>query len=82
MGILETMGHIRGVMSRNAVPLALSVALQLVPVPQVIAVADQCVPTCRQRHNECRIQTKGSPSCDAQLQACIQACIDKSKGKH
>ena len=39
------------------------------------AKADQCADSCRARNNECRIQTKGSPSCDAQQNACLQACI-------
>ena len=39
-----------------------------------IAQADQCVQQCRGAHNQCRISTKGSPSCDAQLQSCLDSC--------
>ena len=39
-----------------------------------LAQADQCVQQCRNAHNQCRIATKGSPSCDSQLQACMDSC--------
>jgi hypothetical protein len=39
------------------------------------AKANTCAPSCRDRHNQCRLQTKGAPSCDAQLQACLQSCL-------
>ena len=39
-----------------------------------LAQADQCVQQCRNAHNQCRISTKGSPSCDSQLQACVDSC--------
>ena len=39
-----------------------------------LANADQCVSQCRNAHNQCRISTKGSPSCDAQLQSCLDSC--------
>jgi hypothetical protein len=38
------------------------------------ANADNCVSQCRNAHNQCRIATKGSPSCDAHLQACLDSC--------
>jgi hypothetical protein len=39
-----------------------------------LAQADQCVQQCRSDHNQCRISKKGSPSCDSQLQACMDSC--------
>ena len=39
------------------------------------ARADDCASQCRSRHNQCRLQTKGSPSCDVQLQGCLQSCF-------
>jgi hypothetical protein len=39
-----------------------------------LAQADQCVQQCRSAHNQCRITSKGSPSCDSQLQACMDSC--------
>ncbi len=39
-----------------------------------VAEANQCVQQCRAAHNQCRIATKGSPSCDGQLQSCMDRC--------
>ncbi len=39
-----------------------------------LAQADQCVQQCRNAHNQCRIETKGSPGCDSKLQACMDVC--------
>jgi len=41
------------------------------------AGAGGCAAQCRDQHNRCRIATKGSPSCDAQLQACLQGCLSR-----
>ncbi len=40
-----------------------------------LAQGNSCTDACRAQHNQCRIATKGSPSCDVQLQACMQRCI-------
>lgn len=34
-----------------------------------------CTSSCRAQYNQCRISTKGSPSCDAQFAACMRRCI-------
>ena len=39
------------------------------------AKADGCTDACRAKHNECRVQTKGSPQCDTQVNACVQQCL-------
>lgn len=39
--------------------------------------ANACAASCRAQHNQCRIKSKGSPSCDAQLQACLQGCLKR-----
>lgn len=39
------------------------------------ASANACAAACRAQHNQCRIQTKGSASCDAALQRCLQGCL-------
>lgn len=39
------------------------------------AEANSCQQSCRAAWNQCRIATKGSSSCDAQLQSCMQACL-------
>ena len=38
------------------------------------AAANPCADQCRAQHNQCRISTKGSPSCDAALTSCLQSC--------
>lgn len=47
--------------------------------PFVIAEAS-CASLCRQRHNQCRISTRGSPRCDAELQRCLKGCL-ATKGR-
>jgi hypothetical protein len=41
------------------------------------AQSSSCAAACRAAHNDCRIATKGSPSCDAQFQACLLDCRKK-----
>ena len=38
------------------------------------ATANQCANACYAAHNQCRVATKGSPSCDSQLSACLARC--------
>lgn len=33
-----------------------------------------CASSCRSAYNQCRIQTKGSPSCEGQFTRCMQGC--------
>ncbi len=40
-------------------------------------VANSCAASCRAQHNQCRIATKGSPSCDAKLNQCLKGCLKK-----
>jgi hypothetical protein len=40
-----------------------------------VAQGNACVSSCNAAHSQCRIVTKGSSSCDAQLQVCLRACI-------
>jgi hypothetical protein len=39
------------------------------------ARAGTCTESCRTKHNDCRIQTKGSRDCDVKHNACIQVCV-------
>jgi len=55
------------------------VGLLMLVTGVLAARADDCAGQCRAHHNQCRIQTKGSPSCDAQLQACLQSCLKPAK---
>lgn len=41
----------------------------------VVVVEASCASLCRQRHNQCRISTRGAPSCDADLQRCLKGCL-------
>jgi len=64
----------------KSVVAVLVVDLLMLVSAVLVARADDCAGQCRARHNQCRLQTKGSPSCDAQLQGCLQSCI-KPAGK-
>ena len=57
--------------------LALAAALAGLPGEPSCAVAQSstCRSTCLAQYNQCRISTKGSPSCDAQYQSCLQSCV-------
>jgi hypothetical protein len=39
--------------------------------------ANQCGSSCRNAYNQCRISTKGSPSCESAFTSCMQSCIRK-----
>jgi len=51
------------------------VALGVSIASENVEVANSCAAQCRAAHNQCRIATKGSPRCDAQLQACLSRCL-------
>lgn len=44
---------------------------------ELIRVANSCAADCRAKHNQCRIETKGSPKCDAKLQKCLSRCLGR-----
>lgn len=58
-----------------AVASLLVAALVSRPEP---ASANQCAQQCQAQHNQCRMQTKGSPACDAALTQCLASCRGKS----
>ncbi|MFA5901465.1 MAG: hypothetical protein WC829_20380 [Hyphomicrobium sp.] len=39
--------------------------------------AGSCGATCKNQYNQCRISTKGSPSCEIAFTRCMQSCIRK-----
>ena len=43
--------------------------------PPFIVAEASCTSLCRQRHNQCRIATRGAARCDADLQRCLKGCI-------
>ena len=55
-------------------------ALPAERAPVVIA-EDSCANRCQREHDQCRVTTKGSPSCDPVRQRCLQDCIAKKGGK-
>jgi uncharacterized membrane protein len=46
-------------------------------ITSAAAQGNACVAVCKSSHNQCRIATKGSASCDGQLQSCLQGCLKK-----
>ena len=50
-------------------------AFPAVSAPVVVAQDASCANACQAEHDQCRVSTKGSPSCDAARQRCLQACI-------
>jgi hypothetical protein len=62
--------------------VALVVAVFAVALGSAMAVANaaECVASCRAKHNQCRIDTKGtSAACDQQLNQCVHACMATKK---
>jgi hypothetical protein len=57
--------------SRNASPA--------ISAPVLVAEQSSCASTCQARHDQCRVATKGSPSCDSERQQCLQACLASKK---
>ncbi|KWT69345.1 hypothetical protein APY04_1428 [Hyphomicrobium sulfonivorans] len=41
------------------------------------AEAGQCGVSCRNAYNQCRMSTKGSPSCEVAFTRCMQSCIKR-----
>jgi hypothetical protein len=54
-------------------------ALPAIQAPAVVAQDNSCASVCQTQHDQCRVQTKGSPACDAARQRCLQACIAGKK---
>jgi hypothetical protein len=65
---------VKGVMTTVFAVLAVAGVVAASDTGIELAQADQCVQQCRSAHNQCRITSKGSPSCDSQLQACMDSC--------
>ena len=58
-----------------------STSPQLAADVHSIAQPKTCPVQCQAAHNKCRVVRKGSPSCDADRQACIEKCLTKKKQK-
>ena len=46
------------------------------PAPTVVQ-SGTCAADCQTHHDRCRVRTKGSPTCDAERQACLEKCLQK-----
>jgi hypothetical protein len=46
---------------------------------ELIIAEASCTSLCQQRHNQCRISTRGAARCDADLQRCLKGCIATKK---
>ena len=49
------------------------------PPGPAVAQATSCASECQTQHDRCRVQTKGSPSCDAERQRCLEICLQRKK---
>lgn len=56
-------------------------ALPAIQAPAIVAQDNSCASVCQSQHDQCRVQTKGSPSCDAARQRCLQTCLASKKSK-
>lgn len=54
-------------------------AFPAVSAPVVVAQDGTCANSCQTQHDQCRVATKGSPTCDAERQRCLQACISSKR---
>ena len=41
----------------------------------VVAQSPSCRSSCLSEYNQCRITTKGAPTCDSAYQVCLQSCL-------
>jgi hypothetical protein len=44
-----------------------------------LVVARSCAGECQAQHDRCRVETKGSRTCDEARQHCLQICLQKKK---
>ena len=44
-----------------------------------LVVAQSCVSECQAQHDRCRVETKGSRTCDEVRQHCLQICLQKKR---
>lgn len=76
-----------GLMLLGGAGLALWSFIAPTPAPIVItgstdaaaAQSSSCVDQCQANHDRCRVQTKGSPVCDAERQRCLEQCLIRKR---
>ena len=54
-------------------------AFPAVSAPVVVTQDGTCATACQTEHDQCRVSTKGSPTCDIARQRCLQNCIAAKK---
>ena len=54
-------------------------ALPAISAPVTVAQDTSCASACQARHDQCRVATKGSQSCDVERQRCLQACLNNKR---
>jgi len=65
-----------------AIPLVRTapvIAAPLHPPAVTVNESNSCASECQARHDRCRVQTKGSATCDAERQYCLEICLQKKK---
>jgi len=60
--------------SRQAAPM-----MQEATASAPVIVARSCASECQSQHDRCRVETKGSRSCDEIRQRCLQVCLQRKK---
>jgi hypothetical protein len=81
-GVIAIAMAVAGVRAQDAQHLRPSPnALPAIQAPSVLAQDSSCAGACQTQYDQCRVQTKGNPSCDAARQRCLQACIASKKSR-
>ena len=74
----KPMTSILKIASIAVIAVLIAVGASMIDGGRSCASADaSCVSSCRSAHSDCRLRTKGSASCDAQLQSCLQSCLKR-----
>jgi hypothetical protein len=54
-------------------------ARQQAEMTKPLIVARSCASECQSQHDRCRVETKGSRTCDEVRQHCLQICLQKKR---
>lgn len=69
------MGVLKFLIAAVTLLLVTSGSVPICSLDAPAAYANSCTQNCRRQHNSCRISTKGSRRCDAQLRSCLRRCL-------
>jgi hypothetical protein len=59
--------------------LATAPALSAERIATPVNSGRSCVNECQVQHDQCRVATKGSRTCDEARQRCLEICLQKKK---